>query len=105
MGQRGWRRVNQLELLPPPVRTAFHELAMLESSSEMPVLVEARAIIPTGPNIRRTVEVRSWPVGDVRHGRYIRVRTNVNRTRKDWPYRNHYAGVSLRRIDADQHHD
>ena len=46
MGHRGWRRVNSSELLPPPVRTAFYELAMLEAIRSLSAVSAAR-IMPT----------------------------------------------------------
>ena len=104
MGHRGWRRVNE-KLLPPPVRTAFYELAMLEARSEMRVRIKARAITPAGSNIRRPIKVRIWPIGDIGHRRHVPIRTNVTRSRIHWPADgNNHAGVSFWRIDAEQHY-
>src|ERR1700694_2506869 len=96
VGQRGWRRVNESELLPPPVRTAYDELATLEARAEMRGRVKARAITPARAHIRRTVVVRSRPVGHKRQRRNIPVRPNVNRARIDCSERNHHAGLGLR---------
>jgi hypothetical protein len=79
------------------------ESAIVPVSSPVIVPTVITTIAVVGTNVYRPVGIRIRSIGHIRHGRDVRVRTNVNRTRINRTQRYDYASVSLRGIETYKH--